>query len=173
MGPVSVCSECQEHSLAIPLTYMMLHIQSMLFSAQIDDSVASLIIAQLLFLQSESNNKPIHMYINSPGKMVFFIKSNFGNLPLYLLINQCWIFELFFYLLFYLKHPPFCCFWNLKLKQYLHFNVQYINIRVSYYTTALVSITQDKHKCREKKAADYSVSKKMLMHQITNCQVLF
>ncbi len=41
-----------------------------LSSAQIDDSVASLVIAQLLFLQSESNNKPIHMYINSPGKMV-------------------------------------------------------------------------------------------------------
>lgn len=37
-------------------------------SVQIDDSVASLVIAQLLFLQSESNNKPIHMYINSPGK---------------------------------------------------------------------------------------------------------
>lgn len=40
-------------------------------SAQIDDSVASLVIAQLLFLQSESNNKPIHMYINSPGKTPF------------------------------------------------------------------------------------------------------
>lgn len=36
----------------------------------IDDSVASLVIAQLLFLQSESNNKPIHMYINSPGGVV-------------------------------------------------------------------------------------------------------
>lgn len=35
---------------------------------QIDDSVASLVIAQLLFLQSESNKKPIHMYINSPGE---------------------------------------------------------------------------------------------------------
>uniref|UniRef100_A0A8U8BC47 Uncharacterized protein n=1 Tax=Geospiza parvula TaxID=87175 RepID=A0A8U8BC47_GEOPR len=34
---------------------------------QIDDSLASLVIAQLLFLQSESNKKPIHMYINSPG----------------------------------------------------------------------------------------------------------
>ncbi|MED6268541.1 hypothetical protein CHARACLAT_023483 [Characodon lateralis] len=34
----------------------------------IDDTVASLVIAQLLFLQSESNNKPIHMYINSPGE---------------------------------------------------------------------------------------------------------
>ncbi|XP_061469868.1 ATP-dependent Clp protease proteolytic subunit, mitochondrial [Rhineura floridana] len=36
----------------------------------IDDSVASLVIAQLLFLQSESNKKPIHMYINSPGGAV-------------------------------------------------------------------------------------------------------
>nr|KAF6348093.1 caseinolytic mitochondrial matrix peptidase proteolytic subunit [Myotis myotis] len=36
----------------------------------IDDNVASLVIAQLLFLQSESNKKPIHMYINSPGGLV-------------------------------------------------------------------------------------------------------
>ncbi|XP_071656769.1 ATP-dependent Clp protease proteolytic subunit, mitochondrial [Patagioenas fasciata] len=36
----------------------------------IDDSLASLVIAQLLFLQSESNSKPIHMYINSPGGAV-------------------------------------------------------------------------------------------------------
>ncbi|XP_026567209.1 ATP-dependent Clp protease proteolytic subunit, mitochondrial isoform X1 [Pseudonaja textilis] len=36
----------------------------------IDDGIASLVIAQLLFLQSESNKKPIHMYINSPGGTV-------------------------------------------------------------------------------------------------------
>ncbi|KAM5172188.1 ATP-dependent Clp protease proteolytic subunit, mitochondrial [Mantella aurantiaca] len=36
----------------------------------IDDSLSSLVIAQLLFLQSESNKKPIHMYINSPGGSV-------------------------------------------------------------------------------------------------------
>ncbi|XP_062891849.1 ATP-dependent Clp protease proteolytic subunit, mitochondrial isoform X1 [Mobula hypostoma] len=36
----------------------------------IDDNIASLVIAQLLFLQSESNKKPIHMYINSPGGVV-------------------------------------------------------------------------------------------------------
>lgn len=36
----------------------------------INDDVASLIVAQLLFLQSESNKKPIHMYINSPGGSV-------------------------------------------------------------------------------------------------------
>jgi len=33
----------------------------------IDDGMASLIIAQLLFLQSESSKKPIHIYINSGG----------------------------------------------------------------------------------------------------------
>ncbi|KAI2588206.1 caseinolytic mitochondrial matrix peptidase proteolytic subunit, partial [Homo sapiens] len=33
----------------------------------IDDSVASLVIAQLLFLQSESNKKPIHMWCGDRG----------------------------------------------------------------------------------------------------------
>lgn len=36
----------------------------------INDTVSSLIVAQLLFLQSESAHKPIHMYINSPGGSV-------------------------------------------------------------------------------------------------------
>lgn len=36
----------------------------------INDDTASLIIAQLLYLQSESSKKPIHMYINSPGGVV-------------------------------------------------------------------------------------------------------
>jgi ATP-dependent Clp protease, protease subunit len=34
----------------------------------INDELSSLVIAQLLFLQSESSKKPVHMYINSPGK---------------------------------------------------------------------------------------------------------
>lgn len=36
----------------------------------VDDNISSLIIAQLLFLQSENSTKPIHMYINSPGGSV-------------------------------------------------------------------------------------------------------
>ncbi|XP_055849215.1 ATP-dependent Clp protease proteolytic subunit [Episyrphus balteatus] len=36
----------------------------------IHDGVSSLIVAQLLFLQSEDLNKPIHLYINSPGGQV-------------------------------------------------------------------------------------------------------
>ncbi|KAK2576781.1 hypothetical protein KPH14_005425 [Odynerus spinipes] len=36
----------------------------------ITDSVSSVVIAQLLFLQSESSKNPIHMYINSPGGSV-------------------------------------------------------------------------------------------------------
>ena len=34
---------------------------------QVTDDIAGLIIAQLLFLQSEDQKKPIQMYINSPG----------------------------------------------------------------------------------------------------------
>ncbi len=33
----------------------------------VDDTIASLIIAQLLFLESEDPDKDIHLYINSPG----------------------------------------------------------------------------------------------------------
>jgi ATP-dependent Clp protease protease subunit len=37
---------------------------------QIDDHVANLIVAQLLFLESENPDKDIHLYINSPGGQV-------------------------------------------------------------------------------------------------------
>src|SRR5512137_1143542 len=36
----------------------------------IDDDVANLVIAQMLFLESEDPDKDIHMYINSPGGIV-------------------------------------------------------------------------------------------------------
>ncbi|MCX6134755.1 MAG: ATP-dependent Clp endopeptidase proteolytic subunit ClpP [Ignavibacteriales bacterium] len=36
----------------------------------IDDTIASLVIAQLLFLESEDPDKDIHVYINSPGGSV-------------------------------------------------------------------------------------------------------
>ncbi len=38
--------------------------------APIDDTVANLIIAQLLFLEAENPDKDIHLYINSPGGVV-------------------------------------------------------------------------------------------------------
>jgi len=36
----------------------------------IDDDVANLVIAQMLFLESEDPDKDIHLYINSPGGLV-------------------------------------------------------------------------------------------------------
>lgn len=36
----------------------------------VDDNVANLIIAQLLFLQSEDPTKDVHLYVNSPGGSV-------------------------------------------------------------------------------------------------------
>jgi len=41
-----------------------------LLGSSIDDHVASLICAQLLFLESEDPEKEIYMYINSPGGVV-------------------------------------------------------------------------------------------------------
>jgi ATP-dependent Clp protease protease subunit len=36
----------------------------------IDDNVANLVVAQLLFLESENPDKDVHLYINSPGGIV-------------------------------------------------------------------------------------------------------
>lgn len=41
-----------------------------LLGTPVDDNVASLICAQLLFLESENPEKEIYMYINSPGGVV-------------------------------------------------------------------------------------------------------
>ncbi|WP_028586893.1 ATP-dependent Clp endopeptidase proteolytic subunit ClpP [Desulfocurvus vexinensis] len=41
-----------------------------LLGTAIDDHVASLVCAQLLFLESENPEKPINLYVNSPGGVV-------------------------------------------------------------------------------------------------------
>ena len=42
----------------------------MFVTGPIDDSMANVVIAQLLFLESEDPDKDIHLYINSPGGSV-------------------------------------------------------------------------------------------------------
>ncbi|NQV29404.1 MAG: ATP-dependent Clp endopeptidase proteolytic subunit ClpP [Candidatus Marinimicrobia bacterium] len=39
-------------------------------STPIDDSIASLVVAQLLFLEAEDSEKDINLYINSPGGII-------------------------------------------------------------------------------------------------------
>lgn len=39
-------------------------------NGQVDDTMSSLVVAQLLFLEAENPDKPIAMYINSPGGVV-------------------------------------------------------------------------------------------------------
>jgi len=41
-----------------------------MLSGPIHDGVASLLVAQLLFLEAEETQKPIHLYVNSPGGSV-------------------------------------------------------------------------------------------------------
>src|SRR5262249_16095052 len=56
-----------ERSLAI---YSRLLKDRFVFVGQIDDHIANLVIAQLLFLQMEDGKKDINLYINSPGGVV-------------------------------------------------------------------------------------------------------
>lgn len=42
-----------------------------MLSGEVNDSMADVVISQMLYLQEESPNKPIKLYINSPGGSVF------------------------------------------------------------------------------------------------------
>ena len=48
----------------------MLRERIIFVTGQVEDNMASLIVAQLLYLEAESPNKDIYMYINSPGGVV-------------------------------------------------------------------------------------------------------
>jgi ATP-dependent Clp protease protease subunit len=51
--------------------YERLFRERIIFLAEeVDDGIANAIVAYLLFLDSEDNNKPIYLYINSPGGSV-------------------------------------------------------------------------------------------------------
>ncbi|MCO8249533.1 MULTISPECIES: ATP-dependent Clp protease proteolytic subunit [Comamonas] len=39
-------------------------------NGEVNDAVSALVCAQLLFLEAESPDKPIHLYINSPGGVI-------------------------------------------------------------------------------------------------------
>lgn len=41
-----------------------------LLEGEVHDAMANLIVAQLLYLESEDDSKPVHLYINSPGGSV-------------------------------------------------------------------------------------------------------
>tara|TARA_Y100001970_G_scaffold101078_1_gene126950 strand:+ start:1379 stop:1975 length:597 start_codon:yes stop_codon:yes gene_type:complete len=80
-----------EHSMLVPMVveqtangeravdiYSRLLKERIIFLGMpIDDNISSLVIAQLLFLESEDPDKDIYMYINSPGGV---ITSGFGIL---------------------------------------------------------------------------------------------
>ena len=46
---------------------LLLRNRIIFLGSQVDDTIANLIVAQLLYLQQEDPDRDIHMYINSPG----------------------------------------------------------------------------------------------------------
>ena len=62
---------------AVDIYSRLLKERIIFLGTSIDDNISSLIIAQLLFLESEDSDKDIYMYINSPGGV---FTSGFGIL---------------------------------------------------------------------------------------------
>ena len=51
--------------------YTRLGVERILFLGQeVNDGIANSLVAQMLYLDSEDNSKPIYLYINSPGGSV-------------------------------------------------------------------------------------------------------
>ena len=63
----TVVEETNRGERAYDIYSRLLKDRIILLSGQIDDGVASSIVAQLLFLEAEDPEKDIYLYINSPG----------------------------------------------------------------------------------------------------------
>ncbi len=66
----TVIEKTQAGERAYDIYSRLLNERIIFLGTQIDDTVANLVIAQLLFLQSEDPNSDISLYINSPGGSV-------------------------------------------------------------------------------------------------------
>jgi ATP-dependent Clp protease, protease subunit len=56
---------------AFDIYSLLLRNRIIMLGTPINDQIANLIVAQLLYLDNEDNTRPITMYINSPGGMVY------------------------------------------------------------------------------------------------------
>eukprot|EP00884_Botryococcus_braunii_P001496 jgi/Botrbrau1/11347/Bobra.0038s0104.1 len=65
-----VIEETPRGERAFDIFSRLLRERIVMVTGAIDDHVGNLIVAQLLFLESEHPEKPISMYINSPGGVV-------------------------------------------------------------------------------------------------------
>ena len=65
-----VVEQCSRGERSYDIYSRLLKDRIIFVTGTIDDNMANLIIAQLLFLEAEDPNKDIHLYINSPGGSV-------------------------------------------------------------------------------------------------------
>ncbi len=66
----TVIEKTQAGERAFDIYSRLLKDRIIFLGTQVDEHVANLIIAQMLFLESEDKDKPINLYINSPGGSV-------------------------------------------------------------------------------------------------------
>ena len=67
---LTVVEQTSKGERAYDIYSRLLKDRVIMVNGQVEDHMANSIIAQLLFLDSEDHNKPIQMYINSPGGSV-------------------------------------------------------------------------------------------------------
>ena len=67
----SVIDESDGHLKSFDIYSRLLKDRIIILNGPIDEQSASIIVMQMLYLESENSQKPIHIYINSPGGCVY------------------------------------------------------------------------------------------------------
>lgn len=65
--PPTVIEETPRGTMSFDIYSRLLRDRILFLGTEVNDHVANLLVAQMLFLQSEDPTKEIHLYINSPG----------------------------------------------------------------------------------------------------------
>jgi|TARA_R110001583_G_scaffold9281_5_gene44311 ATP-dependent Clp protease protease subunit len=65
-----VVEQSSQGERAFDIYSRLLRERIIFLNGEVNDTISSLVCAQLLFLESENAKKPIHLYINSPGGVV-------------------------------------------------------------------------------------------------------
>src|SRR2546423_6902779 len=67
----TVVDEASRGERAFDIYSLLLRERIVFLGQQVDDQIANLIVAQILFLEAEDPDKDIHLYINSPGGLAY------------------------------------------------------------------------------------------------------
>src|SRR3989442_14965242 len=67
----TVVDEASRGERAFDIYSLLLRERIVFLGQEVDDQIANLVVAQILFLESQDPDRDIHLYVNSPGGVAY------------------------------------------------------------------------------------------------------